>query len=99
MKEKYGADFEAEDSDEHFAYDKKTNQRVKAEGTNSTFMSLPEIYKHEAIKAGMAAVNKKAGSLPTKSPGLPASTPQQKPITQTPMAGRKQMANTRFVKE
>ena len=89
MKDKYQIDLEDDDND--FIVDKSTGQRIKAEGSHSTFMKPKDVIKMEAEKAGMAAINKKAGQ-----PVIVQRTPQQvQQPTQTPVTGRK-MASTRF---
>lgn len=92
MSEKFQIDLD--ENDEPFIVDKATNSRIKAEGSHSTFMTPAEVYKQEAIKAGLAAVNKKAGTpAPVGSP-KPITTPSPaNPVSKRPMA------NTRWQPE
>ena len=93
MKEKYTIDLEDDDND--FIVDNSTGQRIKADGSHSTFMKPKDVIKMEAEKAGMAAINKNAGKLVNKA----INTTEQKTITKSvnqPAGGRKQMASTRF---
>lgn len=93
MDEKYVVDLD--ENDDAFIADRKTGARIKADGSHSTFMSVEEVYKRDAVKAGLMAINKRAGA-----PALPAkeretTTPTAKPVT-SPALGRKIMANTSF---
>jgi len=84
MKEKYTIDLE--DNDEPNVFDRKTGERVKAEGTHSAFVHPIDFYKQEALKAGMAAVNKNAGKPVIKQPEK--NNPQDNPNQiKTPIFG------------
>ena len=69
MKDKYYIELDENDNPEIF--DKSNNSRIKAEGSHSTFMKPSEVYKMESIKAGLAAVNKKAGQPPNHQKTTP----------------------------
>lgn len=92
MKEKYTIDLEDDDND--FIVDNSTGQRIKADGSHSTFMKPKDVIKMEAEKAGMIPINKKAG-LPAYKAPAPIDT-KTKPTNTPATGGRKQMASTRF---
>jgi hypothetical protein len=95
MGEKYAIDLD--ENDEPFIFEKATNARIKADGSHSTWMTPADVYKQEAIKAGLASINKKAGqpAIPNKAGNIATN----KPATHTPpMTGRRQLANTTFLR-
>lgn len=94
MDEKYG--IELDENDQDYPFDRATGGRIKAEGSHSTWMGSKDLWTQEAIKAGMAAVNKKAGTPPVVKK---VDQQNQLPKPGLPVAGRKVMANTSFVKE
>lgn len=93
MGEKYAIDLD--ENDEPFIFERATNARIKADGSHSTWMSPADVYKQEATKAGLASINKKAGQ--PAIPNKPGNIAINKPASPaTPMAGRRQLANTTF---
>lgn len=90
MNDKYAVDLD--ENDEPFIVDKATNSRIKADGSHSTFMTPAEVYKQEAIKAGLAALNKKAG---TPANNQNPIIREQKKIVSAPGSNR-QLANTTY---
>lgn len=93
MQDKYQIDLD--ENDEPFIVEKKSGSRIKAEGSHSTFMTPQEVYKQEAIKAGLMAINKKAGQ-PANQPPRAAEPPANNPADPTANRFRRPMANTRF---
>jgi len=92
LSEKYLID--TDENDEPFIIDRKTGSRIKAEGSHSTFMTPADVFKSEAVKEGMAAINKKAGTpAPQKYIQKDHQNPNEPPIFAP--TGRP-MANTRF---
>lgn len=94
MDEKYSVDLD--ENDEEYIVSRATGERIKADGTHSTFMSPLEVYQMEGVKAGMVSINKNAGKPNPVKPVTPEGTP--KPVVpNTPsLVHKKVMANTRF---
>lgn len=90
MREKYVIDFD--ENGEDYIADRKTGERIKAEGSHSTFVSPKELYKQEAIKAGMAAVNPKAGQKP--APQRTPAPSERSPSNPSPAKFSRPRANT-----
>lgn len=89
MSEQYKIDLD--ENEEPFIVSRQSGERIKAEGSHSTFMTPAEVYKQEAIKAGLMAINKKAG----QSNGTPPTVKKEKVEPASFMPQRK-MANTSF---
>lgn len=93
FKEKYIVDLD--ENGKEFIADRSSGSRIKAEGSHSTFMTPSEVFKRDALKEGLAAVNKKAGVSPQNN--------QRRPVNITQGGGEggsapvRKMANTRLV--
>ncbi len=93
FKEKYIVDLD--ENGKEFIADRSSGSRIKAEGSHSTFMTPSEVFKRDALKEGMAAVNKKAGVSPQNNQRRPVNIAQgggdggSAPV--------RKMANTRLV--
>ena len=93
FEEKYLTDLD--ENGEEYIVDRSTKQRIKAEGSHSTFMTRKEVFKRDALLAGFAAVNKKAGVSPQNNQRRPVNIAQgggdggSAPV--------RKMANTRLV--
>lgn len=93
MDEKYSVDLD--ENDEEFITNRGNGERIKADGTHSTFMTPAEVYQMEGIKAGMVSVNKNSGKPPaTKIVSDDKPKPPFAPVSN--LVHKKVMANTRY---
>lgn len=91
MNEKYKIDLD--ENDEPYIVEAQSGSRIKSEGTHSEFLTPQQVYEMEALKSGMAAVNKNAGKQVNErksQPSQPAHQPSNPPANQ-PV---RKMANT-----
>lgn len=93
MDEKYLIDLD--ENDEDFITSRSTGERIKADGTHSTFMSPKDVYKMEGIKAGMVAVNKNVGKQPA-SAKVNDDTKPKPVVPASSLVHKKVMANTSY---